>query len=201
MRLIRPCLFSGFLYPDALFRIKTEEKILCLTFDDGPDPGSTPEILSFLDKHSIKAIFFCTGQAAEKFPGLVSEIRNRGHLIGNHGYGHPDGWKSSCNDYLNDINKAADLTSGTIFRPPYGHLRINQYRYLKKSYKILFWDIMPYDFDSKFTPSESLELLKKKIRPGSIIVLHDSPDSNCRHFLKEFIESMVSKGYIFEIAV
>ena len=201
MRLIRPCLFSGFLYRDALFRIKTEEKILCLTFDDGPDPGSTPEILSLLDKHGIKAIFFCTGQAAEKYPGLVSEIRNRGHIIGNHGYGHPDGWKSSFDDYCNDINSAADLTSGTIFRPPYVHLRIGQYRYLKRFSKILFWDIMPYDFDSKLTPSESLELLKKKIRPGSIIVLHDSSDSNCKHFLEEFIENTVSKGYRFKIAV
>lgn len=200
MRFIRPFLFSGFLYPDASFRIKTGNKILCLTFDDGPDPGSTPELLTILDKHNVKALFFCTGQAVEKYPELVSEIRKRGHLVGNHGYGHLDGWKTSVNEYLTDVNKAADLTSGTLFRPPYGHLRFNQYRHLKKNYQIIFWDVMPYDFDSRFTPSVSLELLKKKIRPGSIIVLHDSPDSNCRHFIEEFIETSISRGFRFEIA-
>jgi len=199
MRLIRPWLLSGFLYPDALFRIKTEDKILCLTFDDGPDPGSTPELLSVLDKHCVKAVFFCTGRAAERYSGLVRKIKDNGHLIGNHGYNHPDGWKTSCKKYCNDVNKAAELTSDKLFRPPYGHLRMNQYRSLKKTYKIIFWDIMPYDFDSGLEASESLDLLKKKIRPGSVIVLHDSPDSNCKNFLEDFIESSISKGYRFEL--
>ncbi len=201
MRFIRPFFFSGFLYPDALFRIKTRNKILYLTFDDGPDPGSTPALLTILEKHNVKALFFCTGQAVEKYPELVYEIKNKGHLVGNHGYAHLDGWKTSDNDYLTDINKAADLTSGTLFRPPYGRLRISQYRHLKKSFKIIFWDIMPYDFDSGFTPSASIKLLKKKIRPGSIIVLHDSPDSNCKYFLEEFIETSINSGYRFGIAL
>lgn len=201
MRFIRPFLFSGFLYPDALFRIKTGNKILYLTFDDGPDPGSTPVLLTILEKHNVKAVFFCTGQAVEKYPALVSGIRKKGHLVGNHGYAHLDGWKTTVNEYLTDINKSAGLTSGTLFRPPYGHLRISQYRHLKKNFKIIFWDIMPYDFDSGLASSGSLELLKKKIRPGSIIVLHDSADSKCIHFLEEFIETSVSRGYRFEIAL
>ncbi len=199
MRFIRPWLFSGFLYPDALFRIKTEKKILCLTFDDGPDPESTPELLSVLDKHFVKAVFFCTGRAAEKYSGLVATIKKKGHLIGNHGYDHPDGWKTSCKKYCNNVNRAAGLTSDKLFRPPYGHLRMNQYRSLRETYKIIFWDIMPYDFDSEYGASGSFELLKKKIRPGSVIVLHDSQDSSCKYFLEDFIESSVSKGYEFEL--
>jgi len=199
MRFIRPFLFSGFLYPEALFRIKTGNKILYLTFDDGPDPQSTPALLGILDNYNVKAMFFCTGQAVEKYPELLSEIRRKGHLVGNHGYAHLDGWKTSVDEYLTDVNKAAGLTSDTLFRPPYGHLRINQYRHLKRKFKIIFWDIMPYDFDSEFTPSLSLELLKKKIRPGSIIVLHDSADSSSKCFLEEFIETSINIGYRFEI--
>jgi len=200
MRLIRPWLIFRFLYTDALFRIKTEDKILCLTFDDGPDPGSTHEILSVLEKYGVKAVFFCSGRAAEKYSELVTEIISRGHLIGNHGYDHPDGWKTSCKRYHEDIKKAAIFTSDTIIRPPYGHLRMNQYRCLRKTYKIVFWDIMPYDFDPRFDASRSFELLKKKIRPGSVIVLHDTPASYCINYLEDFIKSSVSKGYRFEFS-
>ena len=68
MRLFRPCFIAGWLYNDAIFRIRTGEKLLYLTFDDGPDPESTPEMLDILDKHFVKVLFFCNGKAAEKYP-------------------------------------------------------------------------------------------------------------------------------------
>ena len=77
MRLFRPGFFAGWLYPEALFRIKTAEKILYLTFDDGPDPDSTPRLLDILEKYNIKALFFCDGRAAEKYPDLINLIRSR----------------------------------------------------------------------------------------------------------------------------
>ncbi len=201
MRLVRPWLLSRFLYPDALFRVRNDEKLLFLTFDDGPDPVSTPEILSVLEKYAVKAVFFCTGRSAQKYPELITDITSHGHLTGNHGYDHPDGWKTSCKNYCFDIDKAASLTSDRIFRPPYGHLKINQYSYLRKKYKIIFWDIMPYDFDKGLNPSQSFEILKEKIRPGSIIVLHDSEKSNCRSYLGAFIESSLKIDYRFELPV
>ena len=201
MRLFRPWLLFRLLYPGALFRIKTRKKILCLTFDDGPDPISTPAILEILDKYYVRAFFFCSGEAAEKYPQLVGEIRNRGHIIGNHGCNHSDGWNTPAEKYCNGVKSAAVFTSDRYFRPPYGHLRLKQFRNLRRTYKIIFWDIMPYDFDPEVGAEGSLRLLEKKIKPGSVIVLHDSPVSSCRDFLEDFIESSINKGFSFEVTI
>lgn len=197
MRFFSISSFARLIYPGAVFRIKTKEKILCLTFDDGPDPDSTPELLEILDRHKIKAAFFCDGRAAELYPVLVQKIRVEGHLVGNHGYNHLNGWVTSLKDYCSDVDHASRFTSGIFFRPPYGLLRINQYRRLQNTYKIFFWDVMPYDFDRDFEPERSLKILNKRIRPGSVIVLHDRQDSSSRIFLNEFLECSFKKGYSF----
>jgi peptidoglycan/xylan/chitin deacetylase (PgdA/CDA1 family) len=199
MLLFRPGLIAGLLYPDALFRVRTEEKLLYLTFDDGPDPGSTPRLLNILDNHNVRAVFFCDGKAAEKFPDLMALIRSRGHIIGNHGYNHLSGWITPFKKYISDISHASKYTSSTLFRPPYGRLRSDQYRELKKTYKIVLWDIMPYDFDKKFGSGNSLRILKKKLRPGSIIVFHDSVHSTANKILEAFITFSVDSGYRFEV--
>ena len=201
MRVYRPWCFFRCLYPDAVFRIKTYEKILYLTFDDGPDPESTPELLDILNNNNVKALFFCNGRAAEKFPELINKIRETGHLVGNHGYSHLNGWRTSQEKYCEDVNRASRLTSGNLFRPPYGRLTINQYKELSKSFTIFFWDIMPYDFDRSFGSERSLNVLNKKLRPGSIIVLHDTSASTCRTFFKDFIDKSISEGYKFELGL
>jgi peptidoglycan-N-acetylglucosamine deacetylase len=199
MRFFRPCLIGGWLYPGAIFRMKAEEKPLCLTFDDGPDPGSTPQILEILEKKNIRGIFFCNGRAAEKYAKLVELIISKSHITGNHGYLHLDGWKSSAKNYVEDIAKASGFINSRLFRPPFGHLGIKQYRLLKQKYKVVFWDVMPYDFDENFGSENSLRILKKKIRPGSIIVLHDTPASSVLKFLATFIDFASARGYKFVI--
>lgn len=197
MRLFRPFFFTGWLYPEALFRIKPAGKQLCLTFDDGPDPESSVKVLDILNKYNVKAIFFCAGRAAEQYPDLIDLIKSKGHLIGNHGYNHLDGWRTSEVNYITNTEKAAKYTSSTLFRPPFGRLKLRQYRQLKKNYKIVFWDLMPYDFDKSFHPAESYNLLLSKIRPGSVIVLHDQPASSLIPFLNQFIETANHRGYRF----
>jgi peptidoglycan/xylan/chitin deacetylase (PgdA/CDA1 family) len=199
MRLFRPGFLAGRIYPEAFFRIKTTDKILYLTFDDGPDPLSTPRVVDILGSHNIKALFFCNGMKAEKFSDLMSHIRNEGHLIGNHGYSHLDGWRTDCETYIDDINRASVFTSDKILRPPYGHLSSGQYRILKKKIRIVFWDLMPYDFDATFGSEKSLEILKKRFRPGSIIVLHDELSSCANEILEEFIIFAKREGYRFEL--
>jgi peptidoglycan/xylan/chitin deacetylase (PgdA/CDA1 family) len=196
MRLFRPGFLAAHLYPEALFRIKTAEKVLYLTFDDGPDPLSTSHLLGILRKHKISALFFCTGVAAEKYPELINQIRKEGHLAGNHGYNHYDGWKTDSGKYINDVNRASGLTSDKLFRPPFGRISFKQ-RKLLKSFKIVFWDIMAYDFDNSFGKEKSLNILKRKIRPGSIIVLHDTATSFANSILEEFINYALSEGYRF----
>lgn len=197
MRIFRPCFIAGYIYPEALFRINTNEKIICLTFDDGPDPSSTPFLLEVLGRHSIKALFFCNGSRAENHPELVERIVTEGHITGNHGYSHLNGWLSSVKSYTRDVEKASAITSSKWFRPPLGRLRLLQYYKLKKKYKILFWDIMPYDFDDSFPPEDSLRVLLKKLRPGSIIVLHDRYRLNLSNYVNQFIESATLNGYRF----
>jgi peptidoglycan-N-acetylglucosamine deacetylase len=199
MRLYRPCFIAGWAYPDALFTVKTDEKLLYLTFDDGPDPDSTPQLLDILDEHSVKVLFFCCGEAAEKYPELVNMMISRGHLIGNHGYMHFDGLRTSTERYLENVFMADSTTSSVLFRPPFGRMRIKQYRRLRKQYRIIFWDIMPYDFAESFGSKRSLQILMKKMRPGSIIVLHDSPSSTANTITGEFITFAVSSGYRFEM--
>ena len=198
MRFFRPGLIASLIYPGAIFRIKTTEKLIFLTFDDGPDRISTPGLLGILDKYKIKAIFFCSGARAEEFPDMISLIRAAGHVIGNHGWHHLDGWLTPLKKYINDIESADESTSPELFRPPYGHLGIRQYRKLRQKYKIIFWDIMSYDFDRKFGGKKSIQILRKKIRPGSVIVLHDNQNSSSHEILEEFITHALQAGYRFD---
>ena len=93
--------------------------------------------------------------------------------------------------------KGRDVTSGKFFRPPYGRLRIRQYRILERTMRIVFWDIMPYDFDKKMSPETSYSILSHRARPGSVIVLHDKPESHALVYLDRFIRSSLEKGYTF----
>jgi peptidoglycan/xylan/chitin deacetylase (PgdA/CDA1 family) len=201
IRLYRPLFIARCIYRRAVFRIKTGEKTICLTFDDGPSPGSTENILQILEKLSVKALFFCCGNLASEKNDLMEKIRSAGHIVGNHGYLHLDGFRTSLKNYINNAVAASQLTSGNFFRPPYGRITPNQYRSLSKSFRIIMWDIMAYDFDKKFKPERSLALLKRKIRPGSIIVLHDTPESNVHAFLEEFIYYCMKEGYRFVLPV
>jgi peptidoglycan/xylan/chitin deacetylase (PgdA/CDA1 family) len=197
MRIFRPFKVSGWLFPEALFRINTREKLICLTFDDGPHPISTPVILNILEKHKVKAMFFCKGVNAEHYPELLHQIISEGHLTGNHSYSHPDGWMTGIRKYTADVDKASLNIPGKYFRPPYGRLGICQYLKLKPFYKIIFWDIMPYDFDKSFPWERSLNVLLRLIRPGSVIALHDSESSSSPLFLDKFLEEALALGYRF----
>jgi peptidoglycan/xylan/chitin deacetylase (PgdA/CDA1 family) len=197
MRLFRPFFLLRLVYPEAIFRVRTTEKELCLTFDDGPHPDTTPHILEILEARNVKAVFFCSGREAEKYPELVNLILLKGHLIGNHGYIHLNGWKTNVSEYIENAARAELFTSPGLFRPPYGRIRLAQYCTLVKKYRIVFWDLMPYDFDEKIDSKRVLNILKKKIRPGSVIVLHDKTSSLCLSFLEEFIKYAEDDGYKF----
>jgi peptidoglycan-N-acetylglucosamine deacetylase len=199
MRLFRARFIDSCFLPLACFRIKTTEKVLCLTFDDGPEDRSTLSLLYIIERFNIKAIFFCNGISAMKHPELIARIKSGGHIVGNHGFNHLDGFKTSTERYFENVKAADQLTSDRLFRPPYGRIRPAQYRKLVRTYKILMWDLMPYDFDKGFGKEKSMTVLKKKIRNGSIIVLHDREDSTVHEFLEEFIIYCLSQGFRFEV--
>jgi peptidoglycan-N-acetylglucosamine deacetylase len=196
MRFFRPAFILKLMFPGALFRLPVQHNIISLTIDDGPDPSSTPEILEILSEKNIKAVFFLSGYKAERYPELVSMIRSQGHVIGNHGYSHLNGLRTKTSDYCSDVLRGKEITGSEIFRPPFGKISGRQFKQLNDN-KIVFWDLMPYDFDSTFGKERSLAILKKKIRKGSIIVLHDNSSSCIKNILADFIDFAVGSGYSF----
>lgn len=199
MRLVRPPVAARWIYPHAIFRKGEDRKQLCLTFDDGPDKDSTPRILDILAANSVHAIFFCRGDAAEKYPGLVRRIVAGGHLVGNHSHSHPNGWTTTARSYLEDVRRADRFTSPVLFRPPYGRMRPSQYIKLRERYIIVMWDLMPFDYDQALEPGRILRILKEGIRPGSVIALHDKPTASSAGILDEFILFARNKGYHFSV--
>ena len=188
---------AGVIYPEAVYRIKGKGKKLYLTFDDGPDPVSTPAVLDILKAHDVHATFFCTGSKVLASPGLFARVASEGHTIGNHGFSHLNGLTTSIRAYCSDILRGRDITCSNLFRPPYGRLRVRQYRILERSMRIVFWDLMPYDFDRKLTADQSYSILLRRIRSGSVIVLHDTESSNAALYLDRFIQKALEEGYSF----
>jgi len=188
---------AGIIYPEAVYRIKGKGKRLYLTFDDGPDPVSTPAILDILQAHDVHATFFCTGSKVLASPGLFARVAAGGHTIGNHGFSHLNGLTTSIRAYCSDIFRGRDITCSNLFRPPYGRLRVRQYRILERSMRIVFWDLMPYDFDRKLSPEYSYTILLRRKRPGSVIVLHDTDSSSAALYLDRFIQKALEEGYSF----
>ena len=176
-------------------------KVVYLTFDDGPNQESTEVILEILSKNNIKATFFLLGQQAELYPALVQKIIDNKHSIGNHGYAHLKGWTTSSKNYLNDVLKAQSiLPETTLFRPPFGRLTPGQIKQVKaKGFQIVFWDVMSRDFDPDCNPEKSLQKQLKYIKNGSILVYHDNQKSsqNLQMMLPQLIEELQKTGYSF----
>ncbi len=159
----------------AIKRIKTGERSLYLSFDDGPHSETTQKILDLLDRFDAKAMFFCTGMQAETHPEILKNIINRGHCVGNHSYSHKNALKVSHDEWMQDVLKESPVSDSEFFRPPYGKMKIRQYRQLLKKYKIVLWDVMSMDFDKIYTETMVFETVKRYSRPGSLVVFHDNP--------------------------
>jgi peptidoglycan/xylan/chitin deacetylase (PgdA/CDA1 family) len=197
---LRPPFWIRKIYPGAIWSM--EEDKLLLSFDDGPHPVYTPQILDILDKYSVKAYFFLSGQAAERYPEGVIQIIQQGHRIGLHGYQHLDGWKTPAKVWLQDWEKGKKVLEDIcgysihIGRPPYGHIPFSLRKSLSRQYTIWMWDLLLGDYD----PRVNGEVLKQRIfqwaRPGSIIVLHENDKSGVKvcEVLGEVIEGLRTKG-------
>lgn len=160
-----------------------KDKTVYLTFDDGPIPEITPWVLKELKKHQVHATFFCIGNNIEKNPEVFQTIISEGHTIGNHTYNHLNGWKTTTASYLSNvalceesIKKNSNYSlKASLFRPPYGKIKASQSRRLRAmGYTIIMWDVLSADFDANVSQEQCLENVLSNIRPGSILVFHDS---------------------------
>jgi peptidoglycan/xylan/chitin deacetylase (PgdA/CDA1 family) len=196
----QPNIFMRLIYPGALWRINNKKKKLYLTFDDGPIPEVTDWVLDYLKQHKIKATFFCIGKNVKNNPEIFIRIIKEGHAVGNHTFNHENGWITSYTEYLNSISQCAEIVKTKLFRPPYGKLSFRQFLTLKKQYKIVLWDVLTYDYDSKIKPEESLKSSIQKTRSGSIIIFHDSLKAfnKMKEMLPIYVQDCLKKGYQFD---
>lgn len=169
------------LMPDVLWQMPTKDKVLYLTFDDGPVPEVTPFVLEQLAKYNAKATFFCIGDNVRKHPDIFQQVINAGHTVANHTMHHISGWEISEERYLDEVIKCEEIIScnldkqrSKLFRPPYGKLKPSQYKNLKDKYQIVLWDILSYDFDLNLSGETVADNVIQNVEAGSIVVLHDS---------------------------
>lgn len=185
----------------ATWRIKTSERIVYLTFDDGPCPDTTPQVLDLLDRYGIQATFFCVGDNVRKYPKLFAQLRQRGHGVGNHTMHHLKGFNTEYEKYLSDISDANTLIKSGLMRPPYGRITQRQLRTLRTQYSVVMWDVITRDYNPKLSPERIMHIVQHYTRCGSIIVFHDSLKAahNMLTALPQAIEWLQQQGYKFEV--
>lgn len=204
------------MFPNYIWDIKTAQKDLYLTFDDGPTPEITEWVLKTLKKYNAKATFFCIGNNVKKHPDIFDKIIENGHSIGNHTNNHLKGWKVSTETYLQDVeeaqkninpqiqnskSEARNQIQNKLFRPPYGKLKPKQgTELIKLGYKIIMWHVLSIDWDKNLSKKDCLNNVINNAIEGSIVVFHDSlkAESNLKYALPKTLEYFSKKGFVFK---
>ncbi len=190
------------MYRGVMWRGDQSRKVVYLTFDDGPIPDVTPQLLDILKREQVSATFFMVGENATKYPHLLQRVVREGHRVGNHTYNHLKGYNYSTIEYMNNVVMADKVLNGTdLFRPPYGRITFKQKKALSAAgYKIVLWDVLTHDYDAHYSTDTMVSIIKKHVRNGSIINFHDSLKSNERMLaaIPQVIAYLRNEGYTFE---
>ncbi|ADL53753.1 polysaccharide deacetylase family protein [Clostridium cellulovorans] len=181
---ILPNIYFRLFSHQVLKRAATKKKIVALTFDDGPDPRYTPELLNVLRKNNVKCTFFVLAENALKYPELIKSIKDDGHYIGLHSLRHinaiVESPKKTRNTFLKSISIMEKLgVKITLFRPPWGMVNLSTMFYTRTNhFKPILWSTHSYDWIGWNTVENIKSLLLKRIRPGDIVLLHDGRGKN-----------------------
>jgi peptidoglycan/xylan/chitin deacetylase (PgdA/CDA1 family) len=174
--------------------ISTVEKSCALTFDDGPNPSVTPQLLSLLERHGVVATFFVLGKYVQQAPGLMAEIAARGHVIGNHTYSHPNLLFQGRKHIVSELNRCEDTIMraagqrSRCVRPPFG-FRGPQFNSAARAAgfsKVVMWSVSARDWNLQ--PWEKVSRRLGRAAGGDILLLHDGdhrrPNADRSHTLK-----------------
>lgn len=188
------------LYNKGIWHIKEHSQSVYITFDDGPHPTVTPFVLDQLKLHQAKATFFCIGKNVEAHPDIYQRILDEGHTVGNHTHNHLNGWRSNNFRYFKNIKVAAELIKSNMFRPPYGRITPAQAYGIQRLFpnmKIIMWDVLSGDFDTKLSPEACYQNVVNESKEGSIVVFHDSEKAKKRleYALPLFLQHCKEKGW------
>ena len=176
--------------------------MVAITFDDGPHPTYTPKMLEALKERGVKATFFLLGEEVEKYPEIVKQIEEEGHLIGNHTYYHVDitrlSQREACREILDTSEKITAITGQPVeyIRPPFG----NWDKELECEVMMLpiFWSVDTLDWTTK-NEDQIVQKVVTKIEENDIILMHDSYDSTVKAALR-IVDLLQAEGYEFVTA-
>jgi len=160
----------------TITHVATDSRAVALTFDDGPDPRTTPRVLQLLEDFGVRATFFMVGDSAARAPALVREVAAAGHAIGNHSWSHPPFPAISGRERRRQLRDCATALAPyglRLFRPPYGEQSLaSRLDALALGYQVVTWSVDPKDYEEPDGVVLAAKLLGE-IRPGSIVLLHD----------------------------
>ena len=194
---------------DSVFRVKTDEKVIALTYDDGPNEPRTRKLLEILERNNVKATFFLLGKKVEKNPELITLLIRKGHQIGSHSYTHPSMRFKTPAFIYNEIQKTSILlreigvTGEIMYRPTFGEVPLLLKYILKQmGVKVVLWDIDPQDWRIPAPEAHNVvSFVDEKTSPGSIILFHDGydrDDDNIVYITEDIIRLLKAKGYQFK---
>ena len=163
-------------------QVATDHKVVSFTFDDGPHPGTTPELLALLREKGVKATFFILGSNGEQHHALLKQVIADGHELGNHGYSHSFLRETSLEKYLAEVDRnEAILTAAgvkpVLFRPPGGSYNDTLVARLRdKGYTTVLWSVDTRDW-SRPTVAQVVQKAADNLKPGRIFLFHDGQPS------------------------
>lgn len=180
--------------------------VVYLTFDDGPDPNWTPQILDILSDYDAEATFFVLGELAALRPGLIQRIGNEGHVIANHSYNHPSMAGMSFSQFQWQIQATENAVRGAggqiapCVRPPYGAIDGNTRSFAAAmGYDLILWDVDPQDWRQ---PGANViaDRVVYNTRPGSVVLLHDGGLHRAQTVaaLRPIMQRLSAQGYEFK---
>ncbi len=189
-------------------RADIQEKVVALTYDDGPYPPYTNQLLDILDRYQVKATFFEIGRNIEKHPEIVPMIIARGNELGNHSYSHKDMMFKPREYLLSEIEKTDKLLQelgvkqdSISFRPPWGRrFVVLSYLLSQMHKKLIMWDVDSQDYEKTHTAQEIANQVINNVRSGSIVVMHDGGGDRSKTVAATdiIVKTLQSKGYAFK---
>jgi len=197
---------------DTIYHISSSEKVVALTFDDGPSPVWTPRILDVLKEAQVKATFFMLGMHAQRYPDVARRVAEEGHEIGNHTYDHHGVFYYKPEELNREVRQAETIIESITgiktkyFRPPKAWLTREEKQQLKDmGYETVLWSLNSKDwvtFDDRYI----VNYILRHVRPGDILLFHDSgglfkPEGGKRKetvkAVSRLIEKLKERGYRF----
>lgn len=185
-------------------RVNTTQKMMALTFDDGSDGESIPEVLEILKNHNVKSTFFITGKAAEDHPEWIADIYNAGHELGNHSYSHPDFTKITASQMATELQKNETLivnitgkSTKPYFRPPYGYYNASVLTAVGNAgyTKTIHWTVDTIDWRGD-SAADITRRVMEKASNGAIVLMHVGAGAvNTPSALPGIITNLKSQGY------